>query len=117
MEIHFCRKNIRILRYIRWHKNATINQINKKFGDDADSFTLVSMCKAGYLVSIKEDGSYSVYDENNSFGVISGKETFWVTPKGQKILDDRFDRFWMWSIPTLISVVALVISAFALYNS
>ena len=116
MEIYFDRKNNSILRYIRWHKKATLNDIQSKFGEDADSFVLIGMCKAGYLLAIKDDGIITNYNEEPNFGVITGMEKFWVSPKGKKILDDRFDRFWQWSIPTLISVAALIISLFSLYN-
>lgn len=116
MEIYFDRKNISILRYIRWHKNVTLDDIQAKFGEDADSFVLVRMCKAGYLLAIKDDGAITDYNEQSDFGIITGKEKFWVSPKGKKVLDDRFDRLWQWFVPTLISVAALIISLFSLYN-
>lgn len=109
MEIYFDRKTIRILRYIRWHRNSSIYKIQKKFGEDADTKLLINMCIASYLVCIRPDGSYTTFSDSESH-VIESTETFWVTPKGRKILDDRFDRFWQWSIPTVISVVALVVS-------
>lgn len=107
MEIYFDHKALKLLRYIKWHKSSTISDIQNKFGDDANSNSLKNLCFAGYLVAIKENGKYSTLPDNE---IVESTETLWVTPKGRKILDDRFDRLWQWLIPTSISVLALIFS-------
>ena len=113
MEIYFDRKTIKLLRYIRCHKSKTLYDIQKKFGEDADIMLIIGLCQCNYLVAIKENGKYTVFSDKAE--IIENTETFWVTPKGKKILDDRFDRLWQWSIPTIISVVALIVSILSAY--
>lgn len=109
MEIYFDKKTIRILRYIRWHKNSTVDEIQRKFGESADTFLLINLCLSDYIVAVKKDGTYTNY-QNKTERVIDGSERFWVSPKGRKLLDDRFDRLWQWSVPVTISTIALIIS-------
>lgn len=107
-EIYFNHKSIKILRYIRWHRANTEYKIQKKFGENANSLFLVNLCKAGYLVAIRPDGRYTDFRDGTL--KTASDFSYWVSPKGEKLLDDRFDRMWQWAIPTAISIVALAIS-------
>lgn len=110
MEIYFDRATMAVLRYIRWHPKKNLNDIQRRLGEKADSLLLINLCMADYLVCTAEDGTYPDFRDRASRW-LTGRETFWVSPKGKKILEDRFDRLWQWSIPVLISVAALIISA------
>lgn len=112
MEIYFDKATTRVLRYIRWHKNTTLGQLQAKFGDDANIQLIVDMCAANYLVCKRPDGSYTMF-HNGEDSNMYHDDTFWVSPKGKKLLEDRFDRLWQWSIPTVISVAALIVSILA----
>lgn len=107
-EIFFDRKTVKLLRYIKWHPDTCLCDIQKKFGESADTMLIVNMCLAHYLIAKRSDNTYTNFKDGNF--VLFNDETFWVSPKGRKILDDRFDRLWQWSIPTIISVAALIIS-------
>lgn len=108
-EIYLTRQTIRLLRYIRHHKDCTQQDIAQKFGSDAGGYQLINLCKAGYLVATRPDGSYTMFQDGDLH--LSYDFTFWATPKTEKVLDDRFDRLWQWCIPTTISVIALIVSA------
>ncbi len=109
MEIYFDRKARKLLRYIKWHPKKTLGDLQAKFGDEANGMAIINLCKADYLVCIRPDGSYTDYKDGPPWSS-NGKDTFWVSSKGRKLLEDQFDRLWQWSIPTLISVAALIIS-------
>ena len=110
-EIYFDHFNIRILRYIRRHPDNTERQILKRFGAKAEGLTLIQMCLAGYLVACKPDGSYTNFRDGDFQS--SGDYRYWVSSKGRRVLDDRFDRLWQWSIPTIIATLALIVSVFS----
>lgn len=107
-EIYFDHKTIHFLRYIKWHKNCTEGKIIDRFHDSSYSMELINMCLAGYLVATRPDGTHTDFRDGKYNTAYNFR--YWVTPKGRKVLDDRFDRLWQWSVPTLISVAALIIS-------
>lgn len=107
-EIYLNHQTIRLLRYIRHRKDCTQQAIAQKFGEDAGGYQLINLCKAGYLVATRPDGSYTMFQDGDLR--LSYDFTFWATPKAEKVLDDRFDRLWQWCVPTIISVAALIVS-------
>lgn len=115
MEIYFDRKTRKILRYIRWHPNNTLSQMRSKFGGSDVDMTLINLCITDYLVCKHPDGSLSSF-KNQSQWNAHGGDNFWISPKGKKVLEDRFDRMWQWAIPTIISVSALIISIISALN-
>lgn len=106
--VYMTRNTIKMLRYIRWHKNAIEQDIRKHFGDDFCNSVLINLCLTDYLIAIKPDGTYTNFKDGKCTTAYNYK--YWVTPKGQEFLDNRFDRLWQWAIPTLISVAALIAS-------
>lgn len=107
-EIYLNHQTIRLLRYIRHHKDCTQKDIENKFGEDTASYQLIDLCKARYLVATRPDGSYTMFQDGNMY--LSPDFTFWASPKAEQVLDERFDRLWQWCIPTIISVAALIVS-------
>ena len=107
-EIFFDRKTVKLLRYIKWHPYDCLSDILKKFGESVDSMMIINLCLADYLIAQKKDGTYTNFKDNNLD--LFSDDTFTISRKGKQFLDDRFDRFWQWSIPTIISVAALIIS-------
>lgn len=99
---------IRMLRYIRRHKDCTEADILERFGDDSGSFPLINLCITDYLVAIKPDGSYTTFKDGEFSTAYNYR--YWVTPKGVEFLDNRFDRMWQWIVPTVISVAALIVA-------
>ena len=115
MEIYFDRRTAKILRYIRWHPQNTLAEIQEKLGEDANGMTLINLCSAGYLVCTHPDGSRTMFKDRAEWTTYA-EDTFWISPKGRKILEDRFDRVWQWAIPILISTAALIISVLSALN-
>lgn len=109
MEIHFDKETRKILRYIKWHPNNTLAQMQKKLGNVADSMSLIHLCITGYLVCKHPDGSLTAFTDKSEW-ITYAEDNFWISPKGKKVLEDRFDRIWQWAIPTIISIAALIIS-------
>ena len=106
--VSFDHKNIKILRYIKYHPKNQEQILLKKFRRYISGQLLINMCIDGYLVAEKPDGTYAEFQQKPYH--TEGSYRYALTAKGRKILDDRFDRLWQWSIPTLISVAALIIS-------
>lgn len=109
MEIYFDRRTVSLLRYIKRHPKATLEKLTEKYDETAKSMLLINLCTAGYLVCTRSDGTHTTFSKRDEWHT-SGNETFWITSKGRKLLEDRFDRIWQWTIPTAISLLALVIS-------
>ena len=84
------RATIRLLRYVRWHKDCTERELCEKFHEDADVFGLICLCRAGFLVARRPDGSYTTFSGEN----LESADDFcyWASPRAKKVLDDRFDR-------------------------
>ena len=109
MEIYFDRKTRKLLRYIKWHPKQTLENIQRKFDDNGTGMLLINMCRADYLVCTHPDGTHTDFKDNSPWQSFGG-DLFWISPKGKKLLEDYFDRLWQWSIPTIISVAALIVS-------
>lgn len=109
MEIYFDRATRKLLRYVKWHPNKTLDELHHRFGDLANDFQFISLCKTDYMLCTRSDGTHTNYKDGPPWH-FDGQERFWVSPKGRKLLEDHFDRIWQWSIPTIISVAALMVS-------
>lgn len=112
MEIYFDRKTRKVLRYIKWHPQNTLEELQKKF-DESQLF--INLCLTDYLVCTHPDGTYTSF-KNDEVWHTYANDNFWISPKGRKILEDHFDRLWQWAIPTIISTVALIISILSALN-
>lgn len=106
--VYMTHEVIRMLWYIRLHKNCTEADILERFVKDGGSYVLINLCVTDYLLAIRPDGSYTNFKDGEY--VTSYDYRYWVTPKGQEFLDNRFDRMWQWIVPTVISVLALAVS-------
>lgn len=108
MEIYFDKATRKILRYIKWHPKAALQDIHNKLGKDID-MQLINLCQSDYVACTRADGSFTSFKTDPPWHSYSS-DKFWLTPKGKKVLEDRFDRLWQWCIPTIISFIALAIS-------
>ena len=114
--IDFDNQTVRLIKYIRRQKNATATLTDiQLYSDKATrkkediSFLLICLVQEGYLLAIQK-GDCVRFEEKPY--ITSPYTRFWVTPRGRKLVEDRFSDFWRFMIPTLISVAALIISAF-----
>lgn len=107
MEIYFDKATRKILRYIKRHPQSDLDCIHKKLGDV--DMMIINLCQADYICCTRSDGSFTNFKTEKPW-CLYANDRFWLTAKGNKILEDRFDRLWQWCIPTAISVIALIVS-------
>lgn len=111
-KIVFDRRTLSVLRYInrRGERGARWGAIEKRFGEDtANPYLLANLSEELFTVTKNENGNWVNFDPWNM--VSKHSYVSFCTPKGKKLLQDRSFDFWKWVIPTLISVLALAISA------
>lgn len=114
MELYFDKKDMEILRYIykSGDKGARWQTLQEKFGEKANIFFLEELTNAEYTVTQKPDGSYIRFEDGFPGWNHADHGDFrsFTVSKGNKLIEDRFDRMWQWAIPVLISVAALIVS-------
>ena len=111
----FDKKTLRILKYIRNHNKhgVTWTKLQKKFGeDDANIFLLEALNKELYVVTKNTEGQWIDFNQQQFY--MDSKFVSFATPKANEMIERKCFDFWKWIIPTLISVVALLISILAL---
>lgn len=116
----FDRKTVSLLRYMKHHRGKTPSEIFqiKKFRDKSNPqnttvnicFCLENLYKQGYISNNSNLLFASSETPCNFEEFMLKSEPFYITAKGKKFLEDRFDRYWMWIIPTSISVLTLICS-------
>lgn len=108
--IYFDKRTLAVLRCIkRSGKNGiTWAELQKKFGDDADIYLLMSFTNELYISTCDSDKKWLYGKDLKS----PNSDFFrsYSTPKANELIEKRLFDFWKWIIPTLISVIALVIS-------
>lgn len=109
--IDFDRKTLAILRCIKHSRGKGVSwgTLQKRYGEDAaNPFLLEDMSKELYTATKDCDGKWINFEEWDR--VSDYRFRSYSTPKGNELIERRCFDFWKWIIPTLISVVALVIS-------
>ena len=113
--IYFDRKTLRILSFIRRRKDKGVpwDTLQKKFGSDAaNPYLLEALTDELYTVTRDQNGKWISFDQGWDHA-IHGSFRSYCTPKGKALLERRSFDFWKFIIPTVISVVALVVSFIA----
>lgn len=105
---------VKILRFINKHQNITYKDLKQKF-EKLDYMDLVYLCLCGYLVCTKPGPALT--DFRTGIFIVNPEDMFWASPKTEQLLEERFQRRWQWIVPTVISALALTISAVALILS
>lgn len=109
--IYFDRKTLFMLWNIKrsGEKGVTWGALRKKYGEDrANPELLISLSKELYIVTKNHyenwidfsTWDHKVFDDFRSFS----------TPKGNHTVEQFLFDFWKWTIPTVISVAALIVS-------
>lgn len=112
--MHFDRRTLKILRYICRHKGVTEHQLREKFKteDDDVSMTLILFVQEGYVVSKDGDGNWCTHNEipfRTAYNY-----TYYISTKGNELIETRQFSFWRWIVPTFISLISLAISTVTL---
>lgn len=110
MVIYFDRKTLSILKYIyrSGDRGVSWEQLRSKYGDKAPVSLLVNLDIAEYTVTKDQNGNW-IYDKDK-FRSTHGTFRSFCTSKGNELIETRCFNFWKWIIPTIISIVALVVS-------
>lgn len=104
----------KLLRYILHHENVTFEEIKNKF-PKLDYMDLVLLCLSGYLLCTKPGELPTDFRDGNF--TVSTNDQFWASPKATQLIEERRQRRWQWIVPTIISALALILSAIALIIS
>lgn len=108
--IYFDRQTLKILRYIKKSKGVSWDEMQNKFGRDlANIFLLESLSVELYTVT--KDQNENWIDFKVSDHHLNGSFRSFTTPKANEIIEAKVFDFWKWVVPTIISVIALAVSA------
>lgn len=105
--IYFDKKTLNLLRYINQHPGVSEPTIRSKFSEYGSAL-LISLVQEDYLLAKDDVGNWCRFDSipyrtTESF-------TYYATPKGKQLIETTCFNFWKWIIPTIISIISLVIS-------
>lgn len=109
--VYFDKTTLAVLRYIYKSRDngVTWGDIIDRFGERGIGiFALEALTKEGYIATQDCNGSWLTFDTLDIFR--DSKFRSFTLPRGSELLETRSFNFWKWTIPTIISVVALVVS-------
>lgn len=110
MEIYFDKNTIKILWDIHRHgdKGASCGTLRDKHKEAGNIFLLEALTKEQYIVTQNEKGEW--IDFNNFSGHSNQNFRSYCAARGNEFLEKRVFNFWKWVIPTVISILALIVS-------
>lgn len=113
--VYFDKKTLSILKFIKrsgkngvtWH---TI--LNECKGKEVSIQLLENLTKEKYTATQNECGEWIDFETLEKQIPIHQNSHFksFTTPKGNELIELRCFNFWKWVIPTVISIISLVIS-------
>lgn len=106
------KETYKMLKYIIRKHTVTHEKLEDKFGDTACPMVLVLLCKNGYLLCQRADGTYNDF-EGVSY-THKGDDKYWATPQTRKYIEEISQNHWHWVVPTVIAFISLVLSAITL---
>ncbi len=106
---YFDKKTLKILKYIYkcGDKGAEWSYILDNF-ENASIEMLLEFNTSLYATAFYKDGKpipYATFHITSVEGIRS-----YCTPKGSQLLEDRIFNLWKWAIPTIISLISLLVS-------
>lgn len=116
MEIYFDKNCFNVLKdiYKRGLQGITWSDLRKKHGDNADEQFLINLSKELYICTKDSEGMWINYAGGQAPVVEPKKFRSYCTPKGNAFIEERRYNFRRWFIPTVISIISLLISIFTL---
>ena len=112
--IYFDHKTTKVLLFIKFKgdKGATWEEIMKKFNKKKEvvGMSLLELFSSE-LYTVTKDGDGNWIDFSNWSHHASYDFRSFCSPRGNEFLEQRIFNFWKWTIPTFISIIALIISA------
>lgn len=120
--IYFDKTNLKILKKIfrRREKGVTLLELKKhyekafnKTHKKTESFSefIYTLCEEEYIFCTDPEKSWSVNEVSQTPWWFFDTGIYRITEKGCELLQRRSFDFWKWMIPTIISIVSLVVSA------
>lgn len=115
--IYFDKRSLRVLWFIyhRKDKGASWIELQKKFNSAANIFFLESLSREEYTVTKNQIGEWINFNEYESSRCANFRS--YCTAKGNELLESRKFNFWKWTIPTLVSIIALAVSIISAVSS
>ena len=116
--IYFDKETLNILKYIRRHKGVTEQVLKDRFErseDDNISMLLIEFIKENYVLAKNESDEWVLHDElpyHSSYAF-----RYYITSKGNEMVEKYCFEFWRWVVPTLISIISLMVSIVTLLLS
>lgn len=104
-------KTMRILLYIKrsGERGVTWGKLIQKYGGCANHLLLENFSREFYTVTQDENKNWVDFQKWD--GSSNDRFRSFCTPKGNELIEKSVFDFWKWTIPTFISVIALVVSA------
>jgi len=103
------KQTIKILRYIKRKGEPTAEAIMSKFSLDTD-LGLIILCKDGYLLCTKADGSFTDFNDASKPLSSSYNCKYWATPLTDELLENKASSLLKWMVPTILAFISLVLS-------
>lgn len=94
----------KLMKYTYRHKEVTLAELTQKFGEQAHS-TVCYLCSIQFGVIRKQDETLTLNTEK-----LSSRDKFGLMIPGEHYLWDRSTLTRNFLVPTIISIVALVLS-------
>ena len=113
--VYFDKKTLSILKFIKHSgKNGVTWQtiLNECKDKEVSIQLLENLTREKYIVTQNECGEWVDFKTLEKQLPIHQNSHFksFATPKGNELIDLRCFNFWKWVIPTVISIISLVIS-------
>lgn len=111
--LYFDRETLKILRTIkkRKKKGITWGELLSKFDDEATHIILILFTREQYIGTRNEKGEWLYFEDDEKPWISDDNFTSFSSPKGNELVERCCFDFWKWIIPTIISIIALAVSA------
>lgn len=108
--MYFDRRTTRVLLFIYMSRDHGVSwgTLHKVFKKTANIFLLETLTNEGYTVTCDRPKHSITFTEDNIHRDANYRS--FCSTKGRAFLENRIFNFWKWTIPTIISVVALIVS-------
>lgn len=115
MEIYFDKKKLKVLSaiYRKKNKGITWGKLQKKYEEDATPEFLIYLSREMYICTVDAKGNIIPFEKGVQ-PTIKGDFKAYTTSKGNSFIEERRYNFLRWIIPTIISVISLLVSFFSL---
>lgn len=108
--MYFDRRTTRMLLfiYLSGDHGVSWGTLRKLFKKTANIFVLESLTVEGYTVTKDSSDTWTIFSDDDIHRDYNFRS--FCSTKGNAFLENRIFGFWKWTIPTIISIAALIVS-------